>query len=372
MSHAVHLIAKSIPGYGPSDGKCLPCLGVSGRVVSLSSCTFRANNIDHSQVKNRPLKCASRGASFVCTARRNPDFSRPNKGGYSRNRNRQNEERDRDSFGNVDESELLSSRNGPLLTLSNNSKYQATAVPGPREKEIVELFRKVQTQLRERAAVKEEKKIEAIQSKGKESETVNSLLKLLRKHSGEQAKRKGRSGSSEDFNLDQPEQSAYNEDKSRSFFSSTGKIESEAPKSNAVSPTRPQSIFRRKSPVPQVKYESIYPSEDTLNSTSQAMDLKRDLFEIQPEPIYDPESEPEPEIETEPESRSVFPDGDVFDKLAEDELDVDDADDDEDEEKQDPKDLSALKLLELRALAKSRGIKGYSKMKKGDLLELLS
>ncbi|KAF5741844.1 hypothetical protein HS088_TW10G00850 [Tripterygium wilfordii] len=371
MSHAVHLIAKSIPGYRPSDGKCLPCLGVSGRVVSLSTCTFQGNSINHSQVKYGSLKCASSGGLFVCKARRNPDFSRPNKGGYSRNRNWQNEERDGDSFGNLDESELLSSRNGPLLALSNNSKSQATTVPGPREKEIVELFRKVQAQLRERTAVKEKKKIEAIQTQGKESETVNSLLKLLRKHSSEQAKRKGRSGSSEDFNLDQPEQSAFNEDKSRSFFSSTSKIESEDPKSNAASPTRPRSIFRRKSPVPQVKYEPIYPSEDTLNSTTQAMEIKKDLFEIQPEPIYDPESEPEPEIETEPESRSAFPGGDVFDELAEDELDVADGDEDEAGEKQDWKDLSALKLPELRALAKSRGIKGYSKMKKGDLLELL-
>ncbi|XWS30485.1 hypothetical protein CRYUN_Cryun24cG0121600 [Craigia yunnanensis] len=80
---------------------------------------------------------------------------------------------------------MLSSKNWPLLSLSSSTKFQATVAPGPREKEIVELFKKVQAKLRERAVAKEEKRTEALKGKGKESETVNSLLKLLKKHSAE-------------------------------------------------------------------------------------------------------------------------------------------------------------------------------------------
>jgi len=35
-------------------------------------------------------------------------------------------------------------------------------------------------------------------------------------------------------------------------------------------------------------------------------------------------------------------------------------------------DLTGLKLVELRAVAKDRGLKGYTKLKKADLLDLLS
>jgi hypothetical protein len=35
-------------------------------------------------------------------------------------------------------------------------------------------------------------------------------------------------------------------------------------------------------------------------------------------------------------------------------------------------DLSSYKLPELRSLAKSRGLRGYSKLKKGQLLDLLN
>ncbi|GLT42303.1 hypothetical protein SLA2020_163100 [Shorea laevis] len=82
----------------------------------------------------------------------------------------------------------------------------------------------------------------------------------------------------------------------------------------------------------------------------------------------------EDEAELEPES--IYQDSNVFDKVSEAEAsDINDADNDVDEDKQNDiehEDLSALKLTELRALAKSHGVKGYSKMKKGNLLELLS
>ncbi|GAV83592.1 Rho_N domain-containing protein [Cephalotus follicularis] len=384
MSQAVDVIARNLPGYGPSKGSCLPCSGISSRAVSVSFCSSHGDYRICSQVKIGLLKCASRGASFVCKAnssgpRRNPDFPRQNKNGFSRGRNRQNEEKD--SFVNLDDSELLSSKNGPILSLSSTPKYQATAVPGPREKEIVELFRKVQAQLRERASVKEDKKIEALQGKGKESETVDSLLKLLRKHSVEQGKRKGSSVSNGDFNLDQPVQNGpFYEEKSSSILGSSGRVR-DAQEPNAPSLTRPPSDFRRKSPVPNVKYQPVYPGEDTVNSVSylnSSEKRKKNQVKILPDPVAELVSEPEPMVEPELmfKTEPIIADEDVFGDGADDESsDIDDSLSDEDVNKQEliqDKDLSALKLTELKALAKSRGLKGFSKKKKGELVELLS
>uniref|UniRef100_A0A803LF88 Rho termination factor-like N-terminal domain-containing protein n=1 Tax=Chenopodium quinoa TaxID=63459 RepID=A0A803LF88_CHEQI len=265
------------------------------------------------------------GQSFICQAnnggyRRNPDFPRHNRSGYSRNRNRLNEEKD--SSENLDESEFLSTKNGPLLSLSNSPKSQATATPGPREREIVELFKKVQAQLRQRAVVKEEKKLEAVKGQNKESETVDSLLKLLRKHSVEQGKRKVNGGGANDFNFDHPRQSGQsNEEKSKSFFSSSSIVREEPQETNKPSFTRPPSEFRRRSPVPRIKYEPIVSHSDL---DAELLDAEEDFI------------------------------------------------DEEDAEKEHTEDLNAMKLTELRALAKSRGMKGFSKLKKSELVGLLS
>ncbi|XVF32386.1 hypothetical protein REPUB_Repub17cG0077700 [Reevesia pubescens] len=376
MSHALHLVSNNVPGYGPADCRYLSCSGISGRAVTLSPCSSPTDHRICSQVKIRSLKCGSRGISFVCKAgasghRRNPDFSRQRHG--FRGRNRHNE--DRENFENLDESEMLSSKNGPLLSLSGSTKYQATAAPGPREKEIVDLFRKVQAKLRERAVAKEDKKTESLRGKGKESETVDSLLQLLRKHSVEQGKKKNSMGSSRDLNLDHPEvNGSSNEDKSSSFFDSNDRVRSEAKEPYAPTLSRPASNFRRKSPVPKMKYQQSYSSEETLNSVRDFnSDRKRNLSlaESPPAPNHVPELEEELESEIEPElePESIYQDPDVLDELSDDEC----SDVDEDGEQQiEHEDLSALKLPELRALAKSRGLKGFSKMKKSDLLLLLS
>ncbi|XP_048137098.1 rho-N domain-containing protein 1, chloroplastic-like [Rhodamnia argentea] len=375
------LLGRNVSGYVYSDGKRLPCSGFSGRVVSVSPCSSFAVSKGHFQIKSTSLKCGSSRASFLCKAsnsgqKRNPDFSRPNRHGFSRGRNRQTEERD--SFDNLDDTEMLSSKNGPLLSLSSSPRSQATAVPGPREKEIVELFRKIQAQLRERAAMKEEKKNEATKGQGKESETVDSLLKLLRKHSVEQSKRKGISGGSRDLTLEQPKQNLLsNEEKGSGIFDSNSILGDESRDSNA-SLSRPASKFERQSPIPRVKYQSINFGDDSDDSTSIANlsgRKNKDRVEKHPEPLHEPSEDPEPELELEAEAKTVISDGGLDDEMDAESSDADEAGDNESMDQQglvDETDLNALKLPELRALAKSRGVKGFSKMKKSALVELLS
>lgn len=381
------ILSGNLPGYGPAAASSYSSHG------DLKA--FLPVKINSSKSL---LLYSNRASSLVCSAnssnhRRNPDFSRQRQNhGFSRNRNRQN--LDRDNSENIEESELLSSKNGPLLSLSNGPRFQATATPGPREKEIVDLFRKVQAQLRERAAIKEEKKMESSQGQGKESETVDSLLKLLRKHSVDQGKRKSNSGSSRDFVLEQPEQntSSFGDEQNTNFLNSNSNAreedeEAQEPKhSNPF--RRPVSNFRRKSPVPRVKYEPVYSPEDNINSLSlpklQGMRKKNEPepeLEAESEPELVPEFEPVSEIELESELEESFDvSSDVHDEefaeISETESsDVDEAytDDEVVETKSSTEytDLSALKLAELKVLAKSRGLKGYSKLKKVELIELL-
>ncbi|GMI66440.1 Rho-N 1 [Hibiscus trionum] len=355
MSHALRLVS----GYGPTDSKYLSCSSISGRAVTRSFCSSRSDLRICSQVKVGSSKCGSRGISFACKAgsdghRRSLDFSRQRHG--FQGRNRQNE--DKDSFENLDDSELLSSKSVPFLSLSDSTKFQATAAPAPREQEVVELLKKVQAKLQERAAAKGDK-TEAFQRKSKESETVNSLLKLLRKHSVEQGKKKDGNNNSSDLNSDHPVVNGpSNEDKSSSFFGSNDRVRIE---DSAPTLSRPASNFRRKSPVPRLKYQQVYSSEETANS-----DLS--LAESPPAPYHVPELEAELEPESEPES--ILQEPNMLDELSDNEsLNVDT---DETEQQIEHEDLSALKLPELRALAKSRGLKGFTKMKKGELVVLLS
>ncbi|KAL0865414.1 hypothetical protein Bca101_044532 [Brassica carinata] len=395
MSGIFHLNSSYVSGYTFSDSKYFSNSAVSRRTPATLHCS--SSCLEHKL--NGRLKCAAAGSSsFVCRAssggyRRNPDFSRLNKHG----RNRQGE--DRDGFDG-ENSDMLSSRNGSLLSLSNSPKFQATSSPGPREKEIVELFRKVQGQLRAQAAAKrEDKKVEeeeeASKGQGKENETVDSLLKLLRKHSGEQSKKVNSHGDNS-LQVDPVDR--------RQDRSSGNIVKSWTKDHNASSSfTRPTSSFRRKSPVPRFVSPPTYSSEatfDEASSYSVTWTHKKDTAESHDEPEDEPQAEIEPEYEEhapeyeldpapvtailQPESKlqldasSVYEEEDdnaILDALSDDDDEsLDDADEEEevDETEEEPvKDLSTLKLMELRGIAKSRGLKGFSKMKKAQLMELL-
>ncbi|MFQ6633683.1 hypothetical protein Gotur_011908 [Gossypium turneri] len=350
-----------IVGYGPADCRYRSCSGISGRALTLSPCSSYSERRICSLVKIRSSKCGSRGIPFACKAsssghRRSPDFSRQRHG--LQGRNRQNE--DKYSFENLDESEMLSSKNGPVLSLSGSTNFQATAAPSPREKEIVELFKKVQAKLRERAAAKEDKRAEALQRKSNESETVDSLLKLLRKHSVEQGKKNDGIGNSSDLHLDHPEVNDSSiEDKSSSFFDSNVRVKTADKKPYAPTLSRPASNFRRKSPVLRTKYQQVYSSEETINS-----DRNLSLVESPAVPDH------LPELESESEPESIYQEPNMLDELSESKST--DVGTDESEQQVEHEDLSALKVQELRALAKSRGLKGFSKMKKSELVVLLS
>ncbi|KAK7267388.1 hypothetical protein RIF29_20060 [Crotalaria pallida] len=396
MSQTARLVVANNVGCGMSEGRCLPCSGVSGRTASLYSCSSLNHYRFHSHVQIRGLKCASARASFVCEARRNPDFSRQNKHGSSRSRNRQNE--GRDSFENFEE-DMLSLKNGPLVSLSPSGKSQATAAPGPREKEIVELFRKVQARLRERAATKEEKKVEASQGRGKENGTVDSLLKLLKKHSAEQVKSNSTGGRGKDLSLDRSQESTQHNGRRSTKFSDLDNAPKDEPQeSNISSVARPRSSFQRRSPVPRVKYQPVSYNEEDTNVVPPSSEVrvnnrdKRDLkldhkegpgsepdidHDIEPdsEPDLDHESDHDSEPVIVPKDELFFPDIAIDDLSDDDTHDSEQTYDDEHADEQlevQHEDLSALKLTELRALAKSRGLKGFSKMKKGDLVELLT
>ncbi|KAL4571972.1 hypothetical protein LXL04_018740 [Taraxacum kok-saghyz] len=337
MLPASHLLSQGVPGHGLSDTRSL-------RLSTISPCPSCNLHINLPQFNKHTSKTT---LSFICNAnssgqRRNPDFSRQNRQGYSRNKNRNPEDGTGTGF---EDSEAFTSKNGSSSSssfLSNPPpKFHSAATPGPREREIVDIFRKVQAQLRERALQKEEKKVEDSQSHGhsKQNETVDSLLKLLRKHSVQHGKTTSTNNrnNNRDFVLND------------SSFPSEKETEKEKEKEKdtdtEIQSFRPVSNFQRRSPVPTFKYKTILSGQDEVGPVDSVPEVKMETGT---------ETETETEIETQAEVES------------------DESCDEEEEEEIEEDDLSGMKLVELRALAKSRGIKGMSRMKKQELLELLS
>ncbi|KAM7521715.1 hypothetical protein LguiA_011617 [Lonicera macranthoides] len=373
----MNLIAGNLPGYVPAEGRCIPCSGVFATSVNKSSCSSHGLYKCFSKIKIS-LNCSSRTTSYVCSAtpgsyRRNRNFSKQNKNGFFRRTSKQNEERD--DADNPDELESFPSKNGPL-SVANSQKFQATAAPGPREKEIVEMFREVQVKLRQKVGIKEEKKVDDLQGGSKQVETMDALLGLLKKNSVQKGKRNS-SGSSRDFVLDQPEQNVpFSEKTSASSFESNNTVKQDDKESEPSIFSRPPSSFQRRSPISRVKYRPVYSDEETVNSVSLPnINGKQKKESHEPEPKLNSKSE----MELEPET--IFSDGGFDDMLEYETSENDEGDNDEDggegEGEEVPNviqeiDLGELKLVELRTLAKSRGMKRFSKLKKHELLELLT
>ncbi|CAH9075476.1 unnamed protein product [Cuscuta epithymum] len=331
MSFQIEFYAKCFSGFGGlSDGKCFPCSGSSLRLVNnISPCPSRAK---FGKANVLCLEPTLRSSSFACSAtsssinpRKNPQYSKYKKQGTSRS-NKKRQSGVGDDYENLEESDILSSK---------TSKAPTTVTLRPRERKILELFRKVQAQLREReVAVKGEKKVERLESsKGKvgiEGETVDSLLKLLRKHSVQKEKK---TGNSSDFIQDP---------------SGPTDLSHEKQENEAIVLDRPKSDFRRRSPVSRVKTQPSYSSEEaTLNTVaSAAIDEKGNKISL---------------------------DEDVFDEIAEDDetSDIHDDHDNDDDDEVGGKKIEEMALPELKKLAKSRGVKRYSKLKKAELIELL-
>ncbi|KAH1258415.1 SAP-like protein BP-73 [Glycine max] len=298
----------------------------------------------HSHVTIRGLKCSSRGAcaSFVCEARRNPEsFSRQNKHGFSRSRKWLNV--DRDSFENI-EKDMLSLKNGSLVSHSSTLKNHANAnaAPRPKEKEIITLFKKVQARLRERAT------------------TIKEIKKLLRKHSVEQVKRSSGVNRGENDSLDWLQDCGQdNESQSTKFPDLNGTPNNESQETNISLVIRPPSNFQRRSSFFRLKYQPV------------SNDDKDDQIGIK----LDPEPEHDSELELDPKDKPLFPEVGIAISHDDDYLDSEQIYNDEhgeDQQVEQHEDLSTMKLSELMALAKSRGLKGFSIMKKSELMELLT
>jgi hypothetical protein len=161
------------------------------------------------------------------------------------------------------------------------SKFQAKS-PGENDKEVIELFRKIKAQLREKAMSKKDGNIK--DSSRRPKKDISSLLEVLEKHS------------------------------------------------NPVTDKSKHTKVYKREPLPT--------NVARVNQT-QTVDSK------------------EREIEAEP----VLLDKSIFEEI------FDDEENDGDDEN---RDFSAMKITELKSLAKSRGLKGFSKLTKSELVKFLS
>ncbi|KAM7501469.1 hypothetical protein LguiB_000373 [Lonicera macranthoides] len=318
MSRPIQRIASSsVPGYVPSDGRCLPCTRVSGSIIKIASSSSCSDLNSFSHFKSISLKSASRSCTIIFCSnsgnyRRNPDSPRQNRPGFFPFHYNLNEDSD-----DLEESKHFSSKNRSVIA----SKYLYRSPPGPKDKEVIEKFREVQAQLQAKK-IKPEEKIEDLPKPKKESNNAGSRHNVLRKYLVPQADR----DSSKDI-----------------IGASNGTLKHEVQKRERLSASSLTSNFR--------------PRSQPNDSHDEA--------------VNSDEPEPGPMLL----SRAIFEE--ISDDISDDETFESDEEDNEDDAEQEQnmiesRDLSAMKLTELRALARSQGIKGFSKLKKRELMELLS
>ncbi|KQK01268.1 SAP-like protein BP-73 [Brachypodium distachyon] len=371
--------------HGASIRAALPLYHADGRFLP-GSCY-----LSKSPVLRRMSVSSVCGASPNNNRPRNLDISRQQKRGSSRGKSKPFQERD-DSENNDEFDSDMFSKNGPPVSLASNSRPQATSTPGEREKEIVELFKRVQAQLRARGKGREDKKPEPAKSQG-ERGSVDSLLNLLRKHSVDQ-RRKGTD--EKEQNLDQTWRSNDSGSKQSSRIFGTKSDTQEGQKPPPASFQRPPSSFRRRSPVPGVKFQLVTNADadsdakSSVNGMADAvlkakMPLEEETASDEPDSVslYEPDAVISPENTSlddfvVSDDDSYVLDNDEPNEYVEplEDPDVTDGSTSHDDSLEcssaEVPDLSLLKVTELRELAKSRGIKGYSKMKKSELVAVLS
>uniref|UniRef100_A0A7N0V710 Rho termination factor-like N-terminal domain-containing protein n=1 Tax=Kalanchoe fedtschenkoi TaxID=63787 RepID=A0A7N0V710_KALFE len=280
--------------------------------------------------------------------------------GLPGNSNWKNEETD--SSENIDHPGLSSVTDGLVNSLASTStpRFRVTETPGPREKEIVELFRKIQEQLRERSIIKEKKSLKSTQGKFQENGTVDSLIELLRKHSSKQRFRKfnGHASSILDTGNHSVQDGDPNGLKNTGFPKVNNRTSYESKEHNASSSTRSVSYSRRSSTISQTK-TAPPPAYRRRNAADMKPYIRNKSVASPPEPALaqGPDLATHPQLDHERESDPVFHEVSDEALAAEEEIET--------------HELSTLKLVDLRQMARSRGVKGFSKLKKSELVELL-
>lgn len=165
-------------------------------------------------------------------------------------------------------------------------------------------------------------------------EQESPFIKLLNEHTIQKGKNRSSNGSSRNFILEHSVQNGVvNRRKDPTSVDSNDFVKHESHTLN-----RPVSNFRRRSPIPRVKFELI----GTNSVTGSNLGDKRERTLLEHEKREDSSDSVVSCSQNEAEQKPTV-----------------------------EGDLRAMKLPELKALAKSRGMKGLSRLRKHELLELL-